>query len=198
MLWATLSHTHALLSHHGLFTLQRISATALWLAVTSLMCAWCQFFIGIAAVSSVSVPHFYQAADPFHAHQAEIRSVGRVTDAHRGARSRSVGRVTDAHISITRCSDEQRDVRERSHRELNATDDKGLIPVRTRDRRLTGGSLEGAYQRRTHAQRTYTVLKTVHRCPEIAPPGRDAARRQATTHAGHTLPSAEYACLDAP
>ena len=94
---------------------------------------------------------------------------------------------------ITRCSDEQRDVRERSHRELNATDDKGLIPVRTRDRRLTGGSLEGAYQRRTHAQRTYTVLKTVHRCPEIAPPGRDAARRQATTHAGHTLPSVEYA-----
>ena len=35
--------------------------------------------------------------------------------------------------------------------------------------------------------------KAVHRCPEIAPPGRDAARRQATTHAGHTLPSVEYA-----
>ena len=33
--------------------------------------------------------------------------------------------------------------------------------------------------------------KAVHRCPEIAPPGRDAARRQAITHVGHTLPSVE-------
>ena len=37
--------------------------------------------------------------------------------------------------------------------------------------------------------------KVVRKCPEIAPPGRDAARRQATTHVGHTLPSAEYASI---
>ena len=34
--------------------------------------------------------------------------------------------------------------------------------------------------------------KAVHRCPEIAPPGRDAARRQAITHVGQTSPSVEY------
>ena len=63
---------------------------------------------------------------------------------------------------------------------------KAVHDARSRHSRVLG---------RTHRQtagcsagQTDTDTKAVHRCPEIkeiAPPGRDAARRQAITHVGH-------------
>ena len=63
----------------------------------------------------------------------------------------------------------------------------------TRSRHSDARTIASARSRHPDTRTIYSTNALRSRCPEIAPPGRDAARRQATTHVGHTLPSAEYA-----